>query len=268
MGRQLTSKRNGLSVAQLGSRDFERYVAGLAGCKWFFVFFGMLGAAAELLSKSPRPWAVAADLALVALGTTVVWRYEHRITSVRALFLMIDGVATCLGLLLPLGLQQFAHAWAKNYWLYENYWYMYTGVFAVLFIYLFFLHRGEFLSAMTQRVSAIRRHADRGEMTAQELWGLLTNMRGAKEAQRGWATARYAAIFAPLSVSFTAMAAWQGGDGMLYVCFLLGILVVPIMVAPVLRRRVMLLRALGSRDVVLVARPAVMRELMPKTSRD
>ena len=268
MGRQLTSKRNGLSVAQLGSRDFERYVAGLAGCKWFFVFFGLLGSAAELLGKSPRRWAVAADLALVALGTTVVWRYEHRITSVRALFLMIDGVATCLGLLLPLGLLQFARTWAKNYWLYENYWYMYTGVFAVLFIYLFFLHRGEFLSAMTQRVSAIRRHADRGEMTAQELWGLLTNMRGAKEAQRGWATARYAAIFAPLSVSFTAMAAWQGGDGMLYVCFLLGVLVAPILVAPVLRRRIMLLRALGSRDVVLVARPAVMRALMPKTSRD
>ena len=77
MGRQLTGERNGLGVAQLGSRDFERYVA--------------------------------------ALGTTVVWRYEHRITSVRALFLMIDGVATCLGSLLPLGLLQFARTWAKNY---------------------------------------------------------------------------------------------------------------------------------------------------------
>ena len=99
----MTSKRNGLSVAQLGSRDFERYVAALAGCKWFFLFFGILGAAAELLGKSPRPWAVAADLVLVALGMTVIWRYEHRFTSVRALFLMIDGVATCLGSLLPVG---------------------------------------------------------------------------------------------------------------------------------------------------------------------
>ena len=163
---------------------------------------------------------------------------------------------------------QFARAWAKNYWLYENYWPVYTGIFTVLFVYLFFLRRGEFLSAMKQRVSAIRRYADRGEMTAQELWALLANMRGAKEAQRGWTTARYAAIFAPLSVSFTAMAAWQGGDGMLYVCFLLGVLVAPFLIAPVLRRRIKLLRALGSRDVVLVARPAVIRELMPKTSRD
>ena len=47
------------------------------------------------------------------------------------------------------------------------------------------------------------------------------------------------AIFAPLSVSFTAMAAWQGGDGMLYACFLLGVLVAPFLVAPVPRRKLL-----------------------------
>ena len=89
-------------ISGLGSADLDSYAARFVGARKLVPFLGGIALLPELMrTGGPRPWIIAVILALAALGTHAVWRYQRHPTSVRAFLWMIDGISLSISGLLP-----------------------------------------------------------------------------------------------------------------------------------------------------------------------
>ena len=238
------------NIEDPSSPDLEEWIARITRMKWLFVFLGLL-MASNALGKPPFwIWTIAGAVAFGGLGFFSIWHYERHRESVRALFSMSHGTLMSLGLLLPSLLEELARKYAKNYWLYRDYLYVYCAIFLVIFLYAGLTKRWRIKEAREQ-MEMLSACASKGTVSARDLFEIIMHGKGAKEAFRNWGPSRFAPIMGAIAVAFTGSVALGGGDGMLYLCFLLVLLVAPLLLGLAIRQRIELHRSLGSRDVAI-----------------
>ena len=239
----------------LGSVDLERYVGRFLNTEKVFVLLAGAGLAPELLRPAgARPWVIILVIVLAAIGYHAIWHYRRNPRSVRSLLWMLDGFSLGLAGLLPLIMLLLASTWASNFALYERYWPAYMSVAAIVFVYMAFIRGSTYRNAMEQQIAALRGGAERTQLSAQEFYDdVLMTEPGAKSAMRDWGPGRFQAIIGPFVVGFIVLGATNGRDGVLFGAFVLVMIVgVPLLLAAVVRRRISVIRALGSRDITLV----------------
>lgn len=231
--------------------EADAFIGRFTQGRWLFPFFTLLIATVETLGKPPYwTWAIAVSAGLGLVGYVSIWHYQRHRQSARALFFMMNGMSLSLGLLLPGMIEEEARVFAKNYWLYRDYFYLYVAFFVAASLFVALMKRWRAQDAKEQ-MEMLAAYAERGTVSASELFDVLTQIRGAKEAFRNWVPARFAAIIGPFTVAAIAAGAWGGGDYILYLCFLGAVAASPVLVGLSLRRTVELHRYLGSRDIVI-----------------
>ncbi len=148
------------------SAGLDALIVAFVKAKYLIPFLALLFLIIpETVTGSFRGWSIVVACGLAALGFVSIWRYQRRPTSVRALFFMLDGVFLSLGPVLLLGILNMARLFARNYWLYYDYFYVYLIIFSLIFFY-FMLRRGSFLEKLKEQMIIMGTYSHKGDITA------------------------------------------------------------------------------------------------------
>jgi hypothetical protein len=121
---------------EVGSPELDELIRRMRWAKWFWPLIALVVVAVPLLDPTHWQWSVAIGLAIGFVGFGVVSCYEANPSSLRALYLMIDGSSLSVGLLLTAGFEEITRSsHPNNYWLIERYWYAYLIAGVAVFLY-------------------------------------------------------------------------------------------------------------------------------------
>lgn len=233
-------------------RSLQRFVSTLAASSCVIPLLSVIFfVIPEVTSGKRRPWIFALATGLVLLAVVPTWQYLRHRNSVQALYRMKDALSIAFGLVSLLGMVEMAYAWGGNFRLYRAYWFAYVTVFVAICLHFTVIRRGDYGRSMERQSRLLAEYADVGQIDPVSLYDLMTLKRGAKEALETIDYGRIALRLSPVAAMTPLLGYWLGEGIIIFACFLLFLIISPILIGNALRRRLHMWRYLRHRDVLI-----------------
>lgn len=234
-----------------GQKGLNQLISSTVQIKYAIPFVAFLGLIVPDMLKNGPELALMPlfGAAIAAASFGAAWRYERHERSVRAILCMLDVGLLTVGTALPLAIVNLARNFAKDYALYRDHLYFYIVVVLATGLGVL-LAPAKVPARIRQQIATLGSYVETG-ITPHELYDALTIPKGAKEAIENWGPQRFAAIMAPIAVTFVIAGALGGGDYILYFCFLLALPIAGFLLPLAIVRRAYILKYLGTQDILI-----------------